>query len=151
MREARSITFRLNSRNPDDMEILNWLKQVVDQEHIFESTTEAVKTILLSNIHEVIRRDKEDNLSDTIEEFIRRYAEENRGLYKAAMQDFSTKMLAGIIGAMGQGQLLHVPIAKQPIMQQATEQSFVSPAAVNTPLDESTKLSLAAMFGDEED
>ena len=35
MREARSITFRLNSRNPDDMEILNWLKQVVDQEHIF--------------------------------------------------------------------------------------------------------------------
>ena len=101
MREARSITFRLNSRNPDDMEILNWLKQVVDQEHIFESTTEAVKTILLSNIHEVIRRDKEDNLSDTIEEFIRQYAKENRVLYEAAMQDFSTKMLAGIIGAMG--------------------------------------------------
>lgn len=150
MREARSITFRLNSRNPDDMEILNWLRQVVDQEHIFESTTEAVKTILLSNIHEVIRRNKEDNLSDTIEEFIRRYAEENRGLYEAAMQDFSTKMLAGIIGAMGQGQLLHVPIAKQPIIQQTTEQTFVSPAAVNTPLDESAKLSLAAMFGDED-
>ena len=151
MREARSITFRLNSRNPDDMEILNWLKQVVDQEHIFESTTEAVKTILLSNIHEVIRRDKEDNLSDTIEEFIRQYAKENRVLYEAAMQDFSTKMLAGIIGAMGQGQLIHAPIVAQPIMQQATAQSFVPPVAVNTPLDESAKLSLAAMFGAEDD
>ena len=45
---TRTIAFRLNSKNREDKEILDWLDSVVYENEIYESLTEAVKWALLS-------------------------------------------------------------------------------------------------------
>ena len=45
---AKTVAFRINPKNREDQEIMDWLDEVVIQQQIYESYTEALKWAVLS-------------------------------------------------------------------------------------------------------
>ena len=45
---AKTVAFRINPKNREDQEIMDWLDEVVIQQQIYEAYTEALKWAVLS-------------------------------------------------------------------------------------------------------
>ncbi len=169
---TRTIAFRLNDKNHEDKEIMKWLDKVVYESEIYDSMTEAVKWAILSFARGEVRLQEEMNTTELMQEFVRDFARQSRADNEKIMQDATTRILATIIGAMGQQAGVYVPV---PAMMQMSGMNVASIQPVtpaeptepvkeaveelpennlelsDKPLDEGALASLSAMFGDDED
>lgn len=169
---TRTIAFRLNDKNREDKEIMEWLDKVVYESEIYDSMTEAVKWAILSFARGEVRLQEEMSTTELMQEFVRDFAKQSRADNEKIMQDAATRILATIIGAMGQqaGGYVAVPAMMQmqgtnvmPLQSEtSTEPKEEVKEAVeklpennlelsDKPLDDGALASLSAMFGDDED
>lgn len=169
---AKTIAFRLNDKNREDKEIMDWLDEAVYEREIYDSVTEAVKWAILCSVRGEIRFGEQLTTMQLMQEFVRDYAKQSKADSEKIMQDAVTRILAGIIGAMGQQAVAgaDVPAMMQiPGMNKVSTQSVMTPEQADTgkkdvekipennlelsdkPLDEGAAASLAAMFRDDED
>lgn len=169
---AKTIAFRLNDKNREDKEIMDWLDEAVYEREIYDSVTEAVKWAILCAVRGEIRFGEQLTTMQLMQEFVRDYAKQSKADSEKIMQDAVTRILAGIIGAMGQQAVAGavVPAMMQmPGTNTMSQQSVMTPEQAETgkkevekipennlelsdkPLDEGAAASLAAMFRDDED
>lgn len=169
---TRTIAFRLNDKNREDKEIMEWLDKVVYESEIYDSMTEAVKWAILSFARGEVRLQEEMSTTELMQEFVRDFAKQSRADNEKIMQDAATRILATIIGVMGQqaGGYVAVPAMMQmqgtnvmPLQSEtSTEPKEEVKEAVeklpennlelsDKPLDDGALASLSAMFGDDED
>ena len=169
---TRSIAFRLNDKNREDKEIMEWLDKVVYEGEYYESLTEAVKWAILCFVRGEIRFREEMSTMELMQEFVRDFAKQSKADNERIMQDAVTRILATIISAMGQqtGGYVAVPAMMQ--MQGMTVVSMqheTSPAPTkpvkeaveklpennlelsDKPLEDGALASLSARFGDDEE
>lgn len=160
---AKTIAFRLNDKNREDKEIMDWLDKVVYGSEIYDSVTEAVKWAILCFVRGEIRFGEQLTTIQLMQEFVRDYAKQSKADSEKIMQDAVTRILAGIIGAMGQQAVAGVPAMMQMNMMSAPpmtptepEKEMVEELQKNNlelsdkPLDEGAAASLAAMFRDDD-
>lgn len=163
---AKTIAFRLNDKNREDKEIMDWLDKVVYGSEIYDSVTEAVKWAILCFVRGEIRFGEQLTTIQLMQEFVRDYAKQSKADSEKIMQDAVTRILAGIIGAMGQQAVAAVPAMMQMNMMSAPpmtpteptepEKEMVEELQKNNlelsdkPLDEGAAASLAAMFRDDD-
>lgn len=169
---TRTVAFRLNSKNPDDKEIMDWLDAIYYKHKIFDSVTEAVKWAVLCFARNEIQTREEMDMTEAMHEYIEEFAEKSKADNEQIMQDAITRILATIISAMGQqtGGCVTVPAMMQmqgmngaliqpethpeptePMKETAEKLSENNLELSNKPLDEGAVASLSAMFGDDED
>lgn len=168
---AKTIAFRLNDKNREDKEIMDWLDEAVYEREIYDSVTEAVKWAILCSVRGEIRFGEQLTTMQLMQEFVRDYAKQSKADSEKIMQDAVTRILAGIIGAMGQQAVAGTAV---PAMMQMLGRNTMSPQSVMTPeeeetgkkevekiqennlelsdkpLDEGAAASLAAMFRDDD-
>lgn len=169
---TRSIAFRLNDKNREDREIMEWLDKAVYEGEYYDSLTEAVKWAILCFVRGEIRFQKEMSTMELMQEFVRDFAKQSKADSERIMQDAVTRILATIISAMGQQASGYVAA---PTMMQMSGMN-VAPIQAETPsepdeevkgtmeelpennlelsdkpLDDGTLASLSAMFRDDED
>ena len=99
---TRTIAFRLNDKNREDKEIMEWLDQVVYEGEYYDSLTEAVKWAILCFARGEIRFREEMSTMELMQEFVRDFAKQSKADNEQIMQDAVTRILATIISAMGQ-------------------------------------------------
>ena len=169
---TRTIAFRLNDKNREDKEIMEWLDQVVYEGEYYNSLTEAVKWAILCFVRGEIRFREEITTIELMQEFVRDFAKQSKADNEQIMQDAVTRILATIISAMGQqaGGYAAVPAMMQmqgmnvmPLQSEtSTEPKEEVKEAVeklpennlelsDKPLDDGALASLSAMFGDDEE
>lgn len=169
---TRSIGFRLNDKNREDKEIMEWLDKVVYEGEYYENLTEAVKWALLCFIRGEIRFREELSTVELMQEFVRDFAKQSKADTERIMQDAVTRVLATIIGTMGQqaGGSVAVPAMMQmqgmsvasiqpethpeptePVKEVVAELPENNLELSDKPLDEGALASLSAMFGDDEE
>ena len=68
---TRTIAFRLNDKNREDKEIMEWLDQVVYEGEYYDSLTEAVKWAILCFARGEIRFREEMSTMELMQEFVR--------------------------------------------------------------------------------
>ena len=168
---TRTIAFRLNDKNREDKEIMEWLDQVVYEGEYYDSLTEAVKWAILCFVRGEIRFREERSTMELMQEFVRDFAKQSKADTEQIMQDAVIRILATIISAMGQQTGGYVSV---PAMMQMQGMNVVPiPSATSTeptepvkemeelqdnnlelsdkPLDDGALASLSAMFGDDEE
>lgn len=169
---TRTIAFRLNDKNREDKEIMEWLDKAVYEGEYYENLTEAVKWAILCFICGEIRFREEMSTVELMQEFVRDFAKQSKADNKQIMQDAVTRILATIISAMGQqtGGYVAVPammqmqgmnVAPVPSATSAEQTELVKEVVAelpknnlelsDKPLDDGAVASLSAMFGDDED
>ncbi len=169
---TRSIAFRLNDKNREDKEIMDWLDKAVYEGEYYDSLTEAVKWAILCFIRGEIRFQEEMSTIELMQEFVRDFAKQSRADTEQIMQDAVTRILATIIGAMGQqtGGYVAVPAMMQmqgmnvapipsatpaeptePVKEMMEELQDNNLELSDKPLDDGALASLSAMFGDDEE
>lgn len=169
---TRSIAFRLNDKNREDKEIMEWLDKAVYEGEYYDSLTEAVKWAILCFVRGEIRFREEMSTIELMQEFVRDFAKQSKADNEQIMQDAVTRILATIIGAMGQqtGGYVAVPAMMQMQgMNVASIQPKTHPEPTESmkemvaellennlelsdkPLDDGALASLSAMFGDDEE
>ncbi|MBO5081973.1 MAG: hypothetical protein J6C06_05140 [Lachnospiraceae bacterium] len=169
---TRSIAFRLNDKNREDKEIMDWLDKVVYEGEYYDSLTEAVKWAILCFVRGEIRFREEMSTMELMQEFVRDFAKQSKADNEQIMQDAVTRILATIISAMGQqvGGYVATPAMMQMLGMNVAPMQPVTPAeptkpvkeAVeklpknnlelsDKPLDDGALASLSAMFGDDEE
>ncbi len=166
---TKTIAFRLNSKNVEDKEIMDWLDEMIYRHKYYDSLTEALKVAVLAFIRGEIKDREEISMTETIQEFIRDYAKESRADNEKLMQDAVTRILATIVGTMGQQVYGFMPapvsmvgntgaVMPAPVTSEQTEKAEeVEKVAENNlelsdePLDKGAAAALSAMFGDDED
>ena len=169
---TRSIAFRLNDKNQEDKEIMEWLEQVVYEGEYYDSLTEAVKWAILCFIRGEIRFREEMTTIELMQEFVRDFAKQSKADNEQIMQDAVTRILATIISAMGQqaGGYAAVPAMMQmqginvmpvpsatsteptePVKEMVEELQDNNLELSDKPLDDGALASLSAMFGDDEE
>ncbi len=169
---TRSIAFRLNAKNHEDKEIMDWLDKVVYEGEYYDSLTEAVKWAILCFVRGEIRFREEMSTTELMQEFVRDFAKQSRADTERVMQDAVTRILATIISAMGQqtGGYVAVPSIMQmqgmnaasiqpetqseptePMKEMVAELPENNLELSDKPLDDGAVASLSAMFGDDEE
>lgn len=176
---AKTVAFRINPKNREDQEIMEWLDEVVHQQQIYESYTEALKWAVLSFLRGEAKSREQLDLVETVQKFMKDYAEQSKVDTEKIVQNAITQTLATVVGAMGHSNLcypqMQVPMPYAPVQAmpvngiQQTVPAMVSEASksevmaeeeeipanllgyTNTPMDDGTAASLAAMFGDDDD
>ncbi len=169
---TRTIAFRLNDKNREDKEIMEWLDKAVYEGEYYENLTEAVKWAILCFIRGEIRFREEMSTVELMQEFVRDFAKQSKADNEQIMQDAVTRILATIISAMGQqtGGYVAVPammqmqgmnVAPVPSATSAEQTELVKEVVAelpknnlelsDKPLDDGAVASLSAMFGDDED
>lgn len=169
---TRSIAFRLNDKNREDKEIMDWLDKAVYEGEYYDSLTEAVKWAILCFVRGEIRFREEMSTMELMQEFVRDFAKQSKADNEQIMQNAVTRILATIISAMGQqvGGYVAVPAMMQMQgMNVASMQPETSPEPTepvkeaveelpennvelsDEPLDDGALASLSAMFGDDEE
>lgn len=169
---TRSIAFRLNDKNREDKEIMDWLDKAVYEGEYYDSLTEAVKWAILCFVRGEIRFREEMSTVELMQEFVRDFAKQSKADNEQIMQDAVTRILATIIGAMGQqtGGYVAVPAMMQmqgmntmpvhsempseptePVTEMAEELPENNLELSDKPLDDGALASLSAMFGDDEE
>ena len=169
---TRSIAFRLNDKNREDKEIMDWLDKAVYEGEYYDSLTEAVKWAILCFVRGEIRFREEMSTMELMQEFVRDFAKQSKVDSERIMQDAVTRILATIISTMGQqaGGYVAVPAMMQMSgMNVAPIQPVTSPESSepvkeaveklpknnlelsDKPLDDGALASLSAMFGDDEE
>ena len=169
---TRSIAFRLNDKNREDREIMEWLDKAVYEGEYYESLTEAVKWAILCFVRGEIRFREEMSTMELMQEFVRDFAKQSKADSERIMQDAVTRILATIISIMGQQASGYVAVPTMMQMQGmnvASMQHETSPAPTepvkeaveglpennlelsDKPLDDGALASLSAMFGDDEE
>lgn len=164
---TRSIAFRLNDKNREDKEIMEWLDKVVYEGEYYDSLTEAVKWAILCFVRGEIRFWEEMSTMELMQEFVRDFAKQSKADNERIMQDAVTRILATIISAMGlqAGGYVVVPAMMQGInvasIQPETQSESAEPMKEklqennlelsDKPLDDGALASLSAMFGDDEE
>ena len=165
---TRTIAFRLNDKNREDKEIMEWLDKAVYEGEYYDSLTEAVKWAILCFVRGEIRFREEMSTMELMQEFVRDFAKQSRIDTEKLMQEATNKILAGVLASMNMQADGYSPVPIQgytvPQME-ALMQIPTKPIAVSgqeqpeeeaglgkseVPLDASTKASLAAMFGDDD-
>lgn len=167
---SKTVAFRLNDKNREDKEIMDWLDEVVYERKIYDSVTEAVKWAILCFLRGEIRFGEQLTTIQLMQEFVRDFAKQSKADSEKIMQDAVTRILAAIISAMGQqSSLASVPAMMQMSgMNMMPAQSVVPPEPAkmeekevgklpennlemsDKPLDEGAAASLAAMFRDDD-
>lgn len=169
---TRSIAFRLNDKNREDKEIMDWLDKAVYEGEYYDSLTEAVKWAILCFVRGEIRFREDMSTVELMQEFVRDFAKQSKADTEGIMQDAVTRILATIISAMGQqtGGYVAVPAMMQ---MQGMKVASIQPETPSEPtetmkeveaelpennlelsdkpLDDSAVASLSVMFGDDED
>lgn len=172
---TRSIAFRLNDKNREDKEIMDWLDKAVYEGEYYESLTEAVKWAILCFVRGEIQFREEMSTMELMQEFVRDFAKQSKADNEQIMQDAVTRILATIISAMGQqtGGYVAVPAPAMMQMQgmnvmpmqsetpiepqkEAVKEAVEELAENNLelsdkPLDDGALASLSVMFGDDEE
>lgn len=169
---TRSIAFRLNDKNREDKEIMDWLDKAVYEGKYYENLTEAVKWAIPCFVRGEIRFREEMTTIELMQEFVRDFAKQSKADTEQIMQDAVTRILATIISAMGQqaGGYVAVPAMMQmqgmnvaliqpethpeptePVKEMVTELPENNLELSDKPLDDGALASLSAMFGDDED
>lgn len=164
---TRSIAFRLNDKNREDKEIMEWLDKVVYEGEYYDSLTEAVKWAILCFVRGEIRFREEMSTMELMQEFVRDFAKQSKADNERIMQDAVTRILATIISAMGlqAGGYVVAPAMMQGInvasIQPETQSESAEPMKEklqennlelsDKPLDDGALASLSAMFGDDEE
>ena len=169
---TRSIAFRLNDKNREDKEIMEWLDKVVYEGEYYDSLTEAVKWAILCFARGEIRFREEMSAMELMQEFVRDFAKQSKADSERIMQDAVTRILTTIISTMGQqaGGYVAVPaMMEMQGMKMMPLQSEISPEPTepvkdaveellennlelsDKPLDDGALASLSAMFGDDEE
>ncbi|MGN0165286.1 MAG: hypothetical protein ACI39R_03815 [Lachnospiraceae bacterium] len=169
---TRSIAFRLNDKNREDKEIMDWLDKAVYEGEYYDSLTEAVKWAILCFVRGEIRFREEINTVELMQEFVRDFAKQSKADSERIMQDAVTRILTTIISAMGQqaGGYVAVPammqmqgmnmmplqseIPSEPTepVKEAVENSTENNLELSDkPLDDGALASLSAMFSDDEE
>ncbi|MBQ8878137.1 MAG: hypothetical protein IJ029_05365 [Lachnospiraceae bacterium] len=112
---TRTIAFRLNDKNWEDKEIMEWLDKAVYDGEYYDSLTEAVKWAILCFVRGEIRFREEMSTVELMQEFVRDFAKQSKADNEQIMQDAVTRILATIISAMGQhtGGYVAVPAMMQ--------------------------------------
>lgn len=167
---SKTVAFRLNDKNREDKEIMDWLDEVVYERKIYDSVTEAVKWAILCFLRGEIRFGEQLTTIQLMQEFVRDFAKQSKADSEKIMQDAVTRILAAIISAMGQqGSLATAPAMMQMSgMNMMPTQPVIPPKPAETvkemmgelqdnnlelsdkPLDEDAAASLAAMFRDDD-
>lgn len=145
---------------------------MVYESEIYDSMTEAVKWAILSFARGEVRLQEQMSTTELMQEFVRDFARQSRADNEKIMQDATIRILATIIGAMGQqaGGYVTVPAMMQMSGMNVASIQPVTPSeptepvkeAVeklpennlelsDKPLDDGALASLSAMFGDDED
>jgi len=177
---AKTVAFRINPKNREDQEIMEWLDEVVHQQQIYESYTEALKWAVLSFLRgEAKSREQLDTL-ETVQRFVKDYAEQSKVDTEKIVQNAITQTLATVVGAMGhqgfgypqmQVPMPYAPVQSMPVSE--AQQSIQAGTVVestknevkekeaelpenllgysNAPMDGGTAASLAAMFSDDDE
>ena len=169
---TRSIAFRLNDKNREDKEIMDWLDKAVYEGEYYDSLTEAVKWAILCFVRGEIRFREDMSTVELMQEFVRDFAKQSKAENERLMQDAVTRILATIISAMGQpaGGYAAVPAMMQmqgrkvasiqpetqpeltePMKETMEELSENNLELSDKPLDDGAVASLSAMFGDNEE
>ena len=164
---TRSIAFRLNDKNREDKEIMEWLDKVVYEGEYYDSLTEAVKWAILCFVRGEIRFWEVMSTMELMQEFVRDFAKQSKADNERIMQDAVTRILATIISAMGlqAGGYVVAPAMMQGInvasIQPETQSESAEPMKEklqennlelsDKPLDDGALASLSAMFGDDEE
>ena len=78
---TKSIAFRLNDKNREDKEIMDWLDKAVYEGEYYDSLTEAVKWAILCFIRGEIRTREEMTTIELMQEFVRDFAKQSRVLF----------------------------------------------------------------------
>lgn len=168
---TRTIAFRLNDKNREDKEIMEWLDKAVYEGEYYDSLTEAVKWAILCFVRGEIRFREEMSTVELMQEFVRDFAKQSKADTEQIMQDAVTRILATIISAMGQqaGGYAAVPAMMQMQGMNVAPVPSVTPAEPtepfkemveelpennlelsDKPLDDGTLASLSAMFVDDD-
>lgn len=84
---TRTIAFRLNDKNREDKEIMEWLDQVVYESEYYDSLTEAVKWAILCFVRGEIRFREEMSTMELMQEFVRDFAKQSKADNEQIMQD----------------------------------------------------------------
>lgn len=169
---TRSIAFRLNDKNREDKEIMEWLDKVVYEGEYYDSLTEAVKWAILCFVRGEIRFREEMSTMELMQELVRDFAKQSKVDNEQIMQDAVIRILATIISTMGQQTGSYVAVSAMMQMQgmnvmplqseTPTEPKEEVKEAVeklpennlelsDKPLDDGALASLSAMFGDDEE
>lgn len=166
---TRTIAFRLNDKNREDREIMEWLDKVVYESEIYDSVTEAVKWAILCFARGEIRFQEQMNTTELMQEFVRDFAKQSKADSERIMQDAVTRILATIISTMGQqtgGYVAAPSMMQMQGMNMVPAQSVAMAESVkeakeellennlelsDKPLDDGALASLSALFGDDED
>ena len=75
---AKTVAFRINPKNREDQEIMDWLDEVVIQQQIYESYTEALKWAVLSFLRGEAKSREQLDMLETVQRFVKDYAEQSR-------------------------------------------------------------------------
>ena len=166
---TRSIAFRLNDKNREDREIMEWLDKVVYESEIYDSMTEAVKWAILCFARGEIRFQEQMSTTELMQEFVRDFAKQSKADSERIMQDAVTRILATIISTMGQqtGGYVAAPnmmqmqgmnmvpaqvVAMAESVKEAKEELPENNLELSDkPLDDGALASLSALFGDDEE
>lgn len=177
---AKTVAFRINPKNREDQEIMEWLDEVVHQQQIYESYTEALKWAVLSFLRGETKSREQLDMVETVQRFVKDYAEQSKVNTEKIVQNAITQTLATVVGAMGhqgfcypqmQVPMPYAPVQAMPVngVQQSVQTVAVAESTknevaeedselpenllgyTNTPMDDGTAASLAAMFGDDDD
>lgn len=163
---TRSIAFRLNSKTKEDQEIMEWLDEVVYKYKIYDTITEAVKWALLCFSRGEIHNHEQMDMLETVQEFVNDFARQSKVDAEKLMQEATNKILAGVLASMNMQAYGYAPAQVQggsvpqmmsvmqvPVTTSEYEHLEEETGLANSdvPLDDSTKASLAAMFGDDDD
>lgn len=177
---AKIVAFRINPKNREDQEIMDWLDEVVIQQQIYESYTEALKWAVLSFLRGEAKSREQLDMLETVQRFVKDYAEQSRVEIEKIVQNAITQTLATVVGAMGhqgfcypqmQVPMPYAPMQAMPVnvVQQTTPTEMATESAKtetaeeeyelpenllgysDEPMDGGTAASLAAMFGDDDD
>ena len=92
---TRSIAFRLNDKNREDREIMEWLDQVVYEGEYYDSLTEAVKWAILCFVRGEIRFREEMSIMELMQEFVRDFAKQSKADNEQIMQDAISRWMMG--------------------------------------------------------
>lgn len=166
---TKTIAFRLNDKNREDKEIMDWLDKVVYENEFYDSLTEAVKWAILCFARGEVRLQEQMNIMELMQEFVRDFARQSKADNERIIQDAVTRILATIIGAMGQqtGGYVAAPAmmqmqgmnvmpiqsktAAEPVQEAVEELPENNLELSDKPLDDGALASLSAMFGDDEE
>lgn len=88
---TRTIAFRLNDKNRENKEIMEWLDKAVYEGEYYDSLTEAVKWAILCFVRGEIRFREEMSTVELMQEFVRDFAKQSKADNEQIMQDAVTR------------------------------------------------------------